>query len=213
MLSFHQIDKFWVKSVHFWGVTENVEPPIFHWKIKTVPAVSLSSPDELDKYHYNIYLREKWHLPASLAPGCITQPPFCLHFRWKYLHCWTEELELRQWILILLLPQDKPAVPCAVEKADCATPAEGWRWSHHLLISQSWPVERAWNLNEPPDTTMAEAGSCGEGGGGVRRAYKWSLGHLSESGRAPRLSRSSWVTKGCFHSHKEESSHLVTQFL
>lgn len=145
MLSFHQIDKFWVKSVHFWGVTENVEPPIFHWKIKTVPAVSLSSPDELDKYHYNIYLREKWHLPASLAPGCITQPPFCLHFRWKYLHCWTEELELRQWILILLLPQDKPAVPCAVEKADCATPAEGWRWSHHLLISQSWPVESAWN--------------------------------------------------------------------
>lgn len=44
------------------------------------------------------------------------------------------------------------------------------RWFHHLLISQSWPVEIAQNLNELPDATMAEEGSCGDGGGGVRRA-------------------------------------------
>lgn len=53
MLSFHQIDKFWVKSVHSWGMTENVELLICHWKLKTVTAVFLSS-DEMDKYHYNI---------------------------------------------------------------------------------------------------------------------------------------------------------------
>lgn len=117
-----------------------------------------------------LYIREKWHLPASLAPVCITQPPFCLHFRWKYMHCWTEELELRQWILILLLPQDKPAVPHVVEKADCATLLRARRWPHHLPISQSWPVEIAWNLNELPDTAMGDSGSYGDGDGGVRRA-------------------------------------------
>lgn len=160
--------------------------------------------------------KRTWYLPASLAPAFITQSPFCLRFGWKYLHCRTEELELKHWTLIL------KASPLPGDAADQPTPRQTLQRelvvlllprarnrSHLLHVSQCWPPESARSLNMPaaPRHNYREGSCYGEGLGGVRSASSgkgggcwWgipqlpvSLGHLSGSGRAQHLSRLSWV--------------------
>ena len=218
-------EMFWVKSVHFWDVLKTLTLKYFHWKIRFIPAVSLSSSDELDKYHYNIdltYEVKEMILPSFSSSRVYNTVPILPPFRVE--------------VFALLYrrggaqapnpdPHGEPAPGWCCRPAHPKTNLLHWvlwrglvvpllirarNWSHCLLIWQCSPTDNMWSLNVPSAPRhnygrrrLLWGGRWCEISSGRGIAY-WQgdpslfLGQPSWSGRAQHLTGLSWVIKRMF---------------